>query len=81
MWCVWVNSQELLATTDRVVQQIDSVEYGLTDIQEYYANTGALLQAARTAKTQAGGDATRVGCSIVEAFEKEARYGVSRFQL
>ena len=26
---------ELLATTDRVVQEIDSVEYGLTDIQEY----------------------------------------------
>ena len=28
----------LLSTTDRVVQQVDSVEYGLTDIQEYYAN-------------------------------------------
>jgi cobalamin biosynthesis Mg chelatase CobN len=26
----------------RIVQEIDSVEYGLTDIQEYYANTGAL---------------------------------------
>ena len=25
--------QALLATTDRVVQEIDSVEYGLTDIQ------------------------------------------------
>lgn len=25
--------EELLATTDRVVQEIDSVEYGLTDIQ------------------------------------------------
>ena len=31
---------KLLATTERVVQEIDSVEYGLTDIQEYYANTG-----------------------------------------
>lgn len=31
--------EELLATTDRVVQEIDSVEYGLTDINEYYANT------------------------------------------
>ena len=30
----------LLATTERVVQAVDSVEYGLTDIQEYYANTG-----------------------------------------
>ena len=33
--------EALLGTTDRVVQEIDSVEYGLTDIQEYYANTGA----------------------------------------
>jgi len=32
----------LLGTTDRVVQEIDSVEYGLTDIQEYYANTGVV---------------------------------------
>lgn len=34
--------EALLGTTDRVVQEIDSVEYGLTDIQEYYANTGRL---------------------------------------
>lgn len=33
--------QGLLSTCERVVQEIDSVEYGLTDIQEYYANTGA----------------------------------------
>ena len=33
--------QELLKTTERVVQEIDSVEYGLTDIQEYY---GALFR-------------------------------------
>jgi magnesium chelatase subunit H len=33
---------ELLKTSDRIVQEIDSVEYGLTDIQEYYANTGGL---------------------------------------
>lgn len=31
---------KLLATTERVVQEVDSVEYGLSDIQEYYANTG-----------------------------------------
>ena len=28
--------QQLLKTTERIVQQVDSVEYGLTDIQEYY---------------------------------------------
>lgn len=40
----------LLKTTDRVVQEIDSVEYGITDIQEYYANTGALKKAAENRK-------------------------------
>ena len=40
----------LLKTTERVVQEIDSVEYGLTDIQEYYANTGALKKAAESAQ-------------------------------
>ena len=34
----------------RCLQEIDSVEYGLTDIQEYYANTGALKRAAEAAK-------------------------------
>ena len=37
---------QLLQTTSRIVQEIDSVEYGLTDIQEYYANTGGLKKAA-----------------------------------
>lgn len=32
--------RKMLQTTSRVVQCIDSVEYGLSDIQEYYANTG-----------------------------------------
>lgn len=55
--------QELLSTTQRIVQEVDSVEYGLTDIQEYYANTGALKRAAESAQ---GGK--RVSCSVVEAF-------------
>ena len=38
------------------------------DIQEYYANTGALRRAAQVAK---GPSASTVGCSIVEAFSKE----------
>ncbi|EIE25813.1 hydrogenobyrinic acid a,c-diamide cobaltochelatase, partial [Coccomyxa subellipsoidea C-169] len=63
--------QSLLKTTDRVVQEIDSVEYGLTDIQacpEYYANTGALKRAAESAR---GGQ--KVGCSIVETFSKSTK--------
>jgi magnesium chelatase subunit H len=59
--------QALLASTDRVVQQVDSVEYGLTDIQEYYANTGALIAAAKSAR-QDTGRGGEVGCSVVEAF-------------
>lgn len=57
---------KLLSTTQRIVQEIDSVEYGLTDIQEYYANTGAMKNAAQSAQ---GGK--KVGCSIVETYGKD----------
>jgi magnesium chelatase subunit H len=61
---------KLLATTERVVQEIDSVEYGLTDIQEYYANTGALKKAAENRKSidPSTGQKKKVALSIVEAF-------------
>jgi magnesium chelatase subunit H len=61
---------KLLATTERVVQEIDSVEYGLTDIQEYYANTGALKKAAENRKSvdSSTGEKKKVYLSIVEAF-------------
>lgn len=55
----------LLQSTDRIVQQIDSVEYGLTDIQEYYANTGALKQAAEQKRGRG------VTASFVESFSKD----------
>lgn len=55
----------LLKTSDRVVQEIDSVEYGLTDIQEYYANTGGLKRAA---EKQSG---KKVNASFVESFSKD----------
>ena len=60
---------QLLSTVDRVVQQVDSVEYGITDIQEYFANTGALARAAQTRKRRATGNAeARVTASFVESF-------------
>lgn len=59
--------QKLLGTTEHIVQEIDSVEYGLTDIQEYYANTGALQRAASSAQ---GGK--KVAASVVETFGKAA---------
>mmetsp|Transcript_26011 Transcript_26011/g.59836 ORF Transcript_26011/g.59836 Transcript_26011/m.59836 type:complete len:410 (-) Transcript_26011:61-1290(-) len=61
---------KLLSTTSRIVQEIDSVEYGLTDIQEYYANTGALKKAAenRQAPDPVSGRPAKVALSIIEAF-------------
>ena len=57
--------KQLLQTSDRIVQEIDSVEYGLTDIQEYYANTGGLKKAAE----KQGG--RKVTTSFVESFSKD----------
>ncbi len=57
--------QTLLKTTHRVVQEIDSVEYGLTDIQEYYANTGGLKKAAEQHQGK------KIAASFVESFSKD----------
>jgi magnesium chelatase subunit H len=57
--------QQLLKTSDRIVQEIDSIEYGLTDIQEYYANTGGLKRAA---ENQSG---KKVTASLIESFSKD----------
>jgi magnesium chelatase subunit H len=56
---------QLLKTSDRIVQEIDSVEYGLTDIQEYYANTGGLKKAAEKQSNK------KVATSFVESFSKD----------
>jgi magnesium chelatase subunit H len=56
---------ELLQTSDRIIQEIDSVEYGLTDIQEYYANTGGLKRAAEKQRGK------KVNASFVESFSKD----------
>jgi magnesium chelatase subunit H len=63
----------LLATTDRIVQEVDSVEYGMTDIQEYYANTGALKKAAENRKPIDGvtGKRKKVDISVIEAFSND----------
>ncbi|NJP08307.1 MAG: magnesium chelatase subunit H [Leptolyngbyaceae cyanobacterium RU_5_1] len=57
--------QTLLKSCDRIVQEIDSVEYGLTDIQEYYANTGGLKKAAEQQRGK------KVTASFVESFSKD----------
>jgi magnesium chelatase subunit H len=57
--------QQLLKTSESIIQEIDSVEYGLTDIQEYYGNTGGLKLAA---EKQSG---KRVTASFVESFSND----------
>ncbi len=59
----------LMKTTSQVVQCIDSVEYGLTDIQEYYANTGAMVRAMDDIQGGTG----KVQATVVEGFAKEVR--------
>ena len=56
---------QLLSTSSQIVQEIDSVEYGLTDIQEYYGNTGGLKLAA---EKQGGREVT---ASFVESFSQD----------
>ena len=55
----------LLQTSDRIVQEIDSVEYGLTDIQEYYANLGGLKRAVEKQRGK------KVNASLIESFSKD----------
>ena len=59
----------LMKTTSQVVQCIDSVEYGLTDIQEYYANTGAMARAMDVAQGGQG----KVQVAVVESYAKTPR--------
>ena len=61
---------KLLSTTDRIVQEIDSVEYGLSDIQEYYSGPGAMKKAAENRKSVDAktGKTKKVSFSVIEAF-------------
>jgi magnesium chelatase subunit H len=56
---------QLLQSTSRIVQEIDSVEYGLNRYQEYYANTGGLKRAAEKQRGK------KVNASFVESFSKD----------
>jgi magnesium chelatase subunit H len=59
--------RSLLGTVGRVAQEIDSVEYGLTDMQHYYGYSGALKAAAERASGKA------VELSYVESFTAETK--------
>jgi len=57
----------LLASSGSMVQLLDSVEYGLTDIQEYYANTGAMIRKMSDLQGR------KVDALVVETTQKEVR--------
>ena len=59
--------RSLLKTVGRVAQEIDSVEYGLTDMQHYYGYSGALKAAAERATGKS------VALSYVESFTAETK--------
>lgn len=59
----------LLGSVARVSQEIDSVEYGVTDIEHYYAHSGAVRLAAQ----QQQGSGAAVPLSYVETFTSETR--------
>uniref|UniRef100_A0A7S2GHE5 CobN/magnesium chelatase domain-containing protein n=1 Tax=Alexandrium andersonii TaxID=327968 RepID=A0A7S2GHE5_9DINO len=57
----------MLGSSGSVVQLTDSVEYGLTDIQEYYANTGAMVRKMGDLQGR------KVSALIVETTQKEVK--------
>ncbi|PDW03164.1 magnesium chelatase subunit H [Candidatus Viridilinea mediisalina] len=59
--------RSLLKTVGRVAQEIDSVEYGLTDMQHYYGYSGALKAAAERATGKS------VALNYVESFTAETK--------
>ncbi|ASQ91276.1 magnesium chelatase subunit H [Prosthecochloris sp. GSB1] len=61
--------ESLLGTVDRVVQQVDSAEYGISDIDRYFSSSGALQLSARK-RNQKGGE---VKLNYVETFTADVK--------
>ncbi|MCS7059884.1 MAG: magnesium chelatase subunit H [Anaerolineae bacterium] len=61
--------QRLLGTVGRVVQEIDSVEFGVSDIDHYFASSGALHLAARRRHH----NGAPVKLNYIESFTAETR--------
>ncbi len=57
----------LLGTVGRVVQEIDSIEFGISDIDHYFSSSGALYMAAKKRAGEGGG----VKLNYVETFTAE----------
>jgi magnesium chelatase subunit H len=61
--------QKLLGSVDRVVHQVDSTEFGISDIDHYFSSSGSLQLAARRRNTK-GGD---VKLNYVESFTSDIK--------
>ncbi len=61
--------QKLLGSVDRVVHQVDSTEFGISDIDHYFSSSGSLQLAARRRNTKAGD----VKLNYVESFTSDIK--------
>ncbi len=61
--------QKMLGSVDRVVHQVDSTEFGISDIDHYFSSSGSLQLAARRRNTK-GGD---VKLNYVESFTSDIK--------
>ena len=61
--------QKMLASVDRVVHQVDSTEFGISDIDHYFSSSGSLQLAARRRNTRAGD----VKLNYVESFTSDIK--------
>ncbi|TCD47834.1 magnesium chelatase subunit H [Chlorobium sp. N1] len=59
----------LLGTVDRVVQQVDSAEFGISDIDRYFSSSGALQLSARRRNPK--GDSVKL--NYVETFTADVK--------
>ena len=61
--------QKLLGSVDRVVHQVDSTEFGISDIDHYFSSSGSLQLAARRRNTKAGD----IKLNYVESFTSDIK--------
>ncbi|HWR00291.1 MAG TPA: cobaltochelatase subunit CobN, partial [Chlorobaculum sp.] len=61
--------QKLLGSVDRVVHQVDSTEFGISDIDHYFSSSGSLQLAARRRNTKT----TDIKLNYVETFTSDIK--------
>ena len=61
--------ENLLGTVDRVVQQVDSAEYGISDIDRYFSSSGSLQLSAKKRNKKGG----NVKLNYVETYTADVK--------